>query len=68
MVLRISVPLITFALNKNGKFFQWQQCGGILGNQKTYTERTTAANKAIGFDYQYYYFLYRILKLGMSIN
>jgi len=32
--------------------------------QKSYTDRVSAADKAIGFDYQYYYFLYRVLKLG----
>jgi hypothetical protein len=39
---------------------------GKLESHRTYTERTTAADKAIGFDYQYYYFLYRILKLGLN--
>jgi hypothetical protein len=32
--------------------------------QKIFSDRTSAADKAIGFDYQYYYFLYRVLKLG----
>lgn len=40
--------------------------GRILENQKTHAERTAAADKAIGFDYQYYYFLYRVLKLGLN--
>lgn len=40
--------------------------GRILENQKTHAERTTAADKAIGFDYQYYYFLYCVLKLGLN--
>jgi len=38
----------------------------MLKNQKTHTEKTAAADKAIGFDYQYYYFLYRVLKLGKN--
>jgi len=37
-----------------------------LENKKTHAERTAAADKAIGFDYQYYYFLYRVLKLGLN--
>lgn len=37
-----------------------------MENQKTHAERTAAADKAIGFDYQYYYFLYRVLKLGLN--
>jgi hypothetical protein len=40
--------------------------GRILEHKKTYAERTSAADKAIGFDYQYYYFLYRVLKLGLN--
>lgn len=40
--------------------------GRILENKKTHAERTAAADKAIGFDYQYYYFLYRVLKLGLN--
>jgi hypothetical protein len=35
-------------------------------SKQTYAERTSAADKAIGFDYQYYYFLYRVLKLGLN--
>jgi len=31
--------------------------------QQTHTEKTSAADKSIGFDYQYYYFLYRLLKM-----
>ncbi len=30
---------------------------------KAHTEKTSAADKAIGFDFQYYYFLYRLLNL-----
>jgi hypothetical protein len=37
-----------------------------LNTQKTYTEKTAAADKSIGFEYQYYYFLYRVLKLGVN--
>ena len=37
-----------------------------MENQKTYAERTAAADKSIGFDYQYYFFLYRVLKLGIN--
>ena len=32
--------------------------------QKTHAEKTAADDKSIGFDYQYYYFLHRVLKLG----
>lgn len=37
-----------------------------MTTQKTHTEKTSADNKSIGFDYQYYYFLYRLLKMGRS--
>ncbi|XCN71184.1 MAG: ABC-three component system protein [Candidatus Electrothrix aestuarii] len=33
---------------------------------KSHAEKTTSADKSIGFDYQYYYFLYRVLKLGKN--
>ena len=32
--------------------------------QKTHADKTAADDKSIGFDYQYYYFLHRVLKLG----
>jgi len=32
-------------------------------SQKTHADQTSAADKSIGFDYQYYYFLYRVLKM-----
>ena len=35
-----------------------------MTTQKTHTEKTSADDKSIGFDYQYYYFLYRLLKMG----
>lgn len=35
-------------------------------SKKSHADKTTAADKAIGFDYQYYYFLYKILKLGKN--
>jgi len=35
-----------------------------LAGQKTHAEKTAADDKSIGFDYQYYYFLHRVLKLG----
>lgn len=35
-----------------------------LVGQKTHADKTAAADKSIGFDYQYYYFLHRVLKLG----
>lgn len=37
-----------------------------MAEQKTFTEKTSAGDKSIGFDYQHYYFLYRILNLGMG--
>ncbi|MBL6987042.1 MAG: hypothetical protein ISR72_08410 [Methylobacter sp.] len=40
--------------------------GRILENQKTHAERTAAADIAVAFDYQYYYFLFRVLKLGLN--
>lgn len=41
-----------------------------MGTQKTFTEKTNADNKEIGFQYQYYYFLYRLLNLksGQSVG
>lgn len=33
---------------------------------KSHTDKTTSEDKSIGFDYQYYYFLYRVLKLGKN--
>ena len=38
--------------------------------QQTHTEKTSAADKSIGFDYQYYYFLYRLLRMrrGESVG
>lgn len=35
-----------------------------MTNQQTHAEKTAAADKSIGFDYQYYYFLYRLLKMS----
>lgn len=35
-----------------------------MTKQQTHTDKTSAADKSIGFDYQYYYFLYRVLKMG----
>ena len=35
-----------------------------MTTQKAHTEKTSAEDKSIGFDYQYYYFLYRLLKMG----
>ncbi len=32
-------------------------------SEKTFTEKTTAADKSIGFDFQYYYFLLRLFEL-----
>lgn len=31
---------------------------------KTHAEQTSAADKSIGFDYQYYYFLFKLLKMS----
>jgi hypothetical protein len=39
---------------------------GKMVNKKSHAEKTTVADKAIGFDYQYYYFLYRVFKLGKN--
>ena len=33
-------------------------------SDKPFADKNSAADKAIGFDYQYYYFLYKLLKLG----
>lgn len=35
-----------------------------VAEEKSFTERTSAGDTSIGFDYQHYYFLYRILNLG----
>lgn len=35
-----------------------------MAEEKSFTEKTSAGDKSIGFDYQHYYFLYRILNLG----
>ena len=35
-----------------------------MADQKTHADKTAADDKSIGFDYQYYYFLHRVLKLG----
>lgn len=35
-----------------------------MAGQKTHADKTAADDKSIGFDYQYYYFLHRVLKLG----
>lgn len=39
-------------------------------SSRTFTEKTSAADKSIGFDYQYYYFLDRLLNLksGESVG
>jgi hypothetical protein len=34
-----------------------------MSNNKTHTEKTAAETKSIGFDYQYYFFLWRVLLL-----
>ena len=40
----------------------------------TYQEKTNADNKSVGFDYQYYYFLYQLLtleegqKIGVTVK
>jgi hypothetical protein len=39
---------------------------GKMVNLKSHADKTTVADKTIGFEYQYYYFLYRILKLGKN--
>ena len=41
-----------------------QMCGAEMTKQITHTEKTSADDKSIGFDYQYYYFIYRLLKMG----
>lgn len=35
-----------------------------VAEEKSFTEKTSAGDTSIGFDYQYYYFLHRILNLG----
>lgn len=35
-----------------------------VADKKSFTERTSAGDTSIGFDYQHYYFLYRLLNLG----
>ncbi|WP_063801509.1 ABC-three component system protein [Burkholderia ubonensis] len=35
-----------------------------MAEEKSFTEKTSAGDTSIGFDYQHYYFLYRILNLG----
>ncbi|MFL9914697.1 hypothetical protein PQR75_04635 [Paraburkholderia fungorum] len=35
-----------------------------MAQEKSFTEKTSAGDTSIGFDYQYYYFLHRILNLG----
>jgi len=35
-----------------------------VAEEKSYSEKTSAGDTSIGFDYQHYYFLYRILNLG----
>lgn len=41
-----------------------------MANEKTFTEETAAPGTGAGFDYQFYYFLYRLLnmKKGQSIG
>jgi hypothetical protein len=34
-----------------------------MTSNKTHEDQTSAADKSIGFEYQYYYFLYRVLKM-----
>ena len=38
--------------------------------EKSFSDKTSADDKSIGFDYQYYYFLDRILnlKMGQSVG
>lgn len=35
-----------------------------MTKQQTHAGKTSAADKSIGFEYQYYYFLYKVLKMG----
>lgn len=37
-----------------------------MAKERSHTEKTGAGDKSIGFDYQYYYFLHRILNLGIG--
>jgi NADPH-dependent 7-cyano-7-deazaguanine reductase QueF-like protein len=37
-----------------------------VAKERSHTEKTGAGDKSIGFDYQYYYFLHRILNLGVG--
>lgn len=37
-----------------------------MSDKKTHAEKTSAADKAVGFDFQFYYFLYRLLNLQIG--
>ncbi|SAL53298.1 hypothetical protein AWB71_02873 [Caballeronia peredens] len=37
-----------------------------MAQEKSFADTTSADDKSIGFDYQYYYFLHRILNLGVG--
>lgn len=37
-----------------------------MSNNKTHTEKTAAESKSIGFDYQYYFFLWKVLQLQVN--
>lgn len=37
-----------------------------MSKKKTYAENHSADSKAIGFDFQYFYFLYRLIKLDLN--
>lgn len=37
-----------------------------MAKEKSFTEKTSAGDTSIGFEYQYYYFLLRILNLGVG--
>ena len=41
-----------------------------MGKEKTHIEKTAAETKSIGFDYQYYFFLWKLLSLrkGESVG
>jgi hypothetical protein len=61
--------MIVFWRNINLPWVKVESKAGVnwrnqLAGQKTHAEKTAADDKSIGFDYQYYYFLHRVLKLG----
>lgn len=55
------VPALVFRSEQSKATINWRN---QLALQTTHEYKTAADDKSIGFDYQYYYFLHRVLKLG----